>query len=247
MSQSNNNNTTTRPSRWGPTPPTPLSPKHSSPHHSYAKTRDLNRKLTPRIERIRTILSSVQHTLYIRTLLFQLHKLNSFYCPSCSSLSLPGTCGPTCPLLRPNDKIYCGHGIDAAWVRHANEITDMYEDITEDMRVKGDNASGKTVGRWEKIARVLRADTCTWAEKCWDEGWWMVRDVDLTCGMDGEWCFEGRWGRGVGIVEDEAPGIALRSGVADEGDLGQCGVEGKSGIKRKMLEDGDVRKKCKTG
>lgn len=199
-------------SQTGPdTLPTDI-PRHQLPTKSstdkmikqYRKAAS-NPKLTSRVQHLRHLLSDIRITLTNRTFLVNIAESFSLFCLTCTSISKPGGCGPTCPLLRPPEKMHSGHDINQAWIRNANTMRKLYQITVQEMNERGNEVYASTVGRWERAVTVLRRDTRTNAERYCDGEWRMVPPIRAHKGFDIDWEFKGNWWEASMVDEDFEP------------------------------------------
>jgi hypothetical protein len=151
-----------------------------------------------RIARLQPLLDSFEHTHSIRQFLYNLSTKKGFYCESCSLANTPGSCGPTCSLLKPPSKVDYDP-LDNRW--HRNMISDhrLFLRIVDNMTRYALEATEKRVSGWERATEDLRLHSLSDCEVN-EEQYWKERPTK-TEGLDLKWTFEKAW-RGETLKED---------------------------------------------
>lgn len=156
-----------------------------------------------RIMELRHQLGELKTTMEIRTHLVHVQNNSGKYCISCSPEDLPpGTCGLTCPLARPDDRLRMPY-VDAVWATRYEEDLAIYNEIVTDMAARGTAVYPATVGRWERGVQTLKMHAKNNNEL--RPGGRPLPRRPYIPGWREDWNFADAWGRGEpGVLEREA-------------------------------------------
>ncbi|USP73932.1 hypothetical protein yc1106_01206 [Curvularia clavata] len=189
-----------------PSPTTPISPSHitlsatshNAPSASSQTVPSTPSSIPPRIQAVLASLSIIKHSLSARLLIHSLTIHNGRFCLACFRRHRnPGSCGPTCALLRPGGRNNSYRPAEAS-VRAAALRRDYaaYSRIVRDMHAyRGRRVAEVVLKGWEEAVKVLTRESETLTENSDRLGW---EEIEARKKWEhfGGWEFEGAWGKG---------------------------------------------------
>lgn len=159
-----------------------------------------NARLTGRINKIKETLKFIEWKIDIRRQLVALTENNGAYCTTCSRLATASYmyCSITCPLLRGCPDSWLKR--DSAWICFAKRDMQLYDQLRSDVHTCGHEADKRMIIGWEVTCTDLLQRT---------EDSQNRYSIRLTMppirGLNLDWTFHGRWGKGPGIEIELAP------------------------------------------
>jgi hypothetical protein len=192
-----------------------------------------------RMQKIRSTLADIKLSLDARQHITLLHENAGLYCLTCSpSEDVPGTCGPTCPLLCPHSRSsqFRGTADNYHWLRNLSSNRATWRGIGGEMDRLGMSVYASTVSRWERGVEKLRGECEASTEVHENEGWRPIlpsrrrKEVSFKEG----WSFETAWGRGPGMEEEIGPDVVR--GVSVKRKRGVDGANALQGERRKRVK-----------
>jgi hypothetical protein len=195
-------------------PPKPVSKETSPPSAKPLSKPSKPRKPKPspkliaRIKKIHEFLDKFEHDITVRNHLTKIYTRRGAYCLQCPPPCIIGSCGATCPLLRPPRQLY-DFVVDLDWLKSTNADYKLYLSIVTEMESKSDAVYAATVGKWERAVEKLRANAENRAEMRAAYGWTDVPQMKYHVGMKRSWVFEHSWSEGrkvsIGIAPKDGP------------------------------------------
>ncbi|EUC49249.1 hypothetical protein COCMIDRAFT_33307 [Bipolaris oryzae ATCC 44560] len=161
-----------------------------------------DRAMYHRIQDLFHNLLVVKSSLDTRLHLENLIQNSSYYCLTCSPSPsspspTPGSCGPTCPLLRPRSSAgFIPSDSSPSNMSSIQSNFESYYDILKDIYRKGRDVTDAEAAGWEKQAEEMRKWSETPMERWERQGWevWRRREKWKRGGFGREWEGGGVWG-----------------------------------------------------
>jgi hypothetical protein len=139
---------------------------------------------------LNTSLEYIRQWMQVRKFLMRIEEHNGTYCSDCiPSSEAPDTCGPTCPLLRPNpDK---SAFVPSEWYNEATRSKFRFKRL--EMEIARGGAGPNIVGMWEETIMSLNKEMEGEPSK---KRGGVVEIASQVEGLDLKWGFEKAWGKG---------------------------------------------------
>ncbi|KAH7380050.1 hypothetical protein BKA66DRAFT_587256 [Pyrenochaeta sp. MPI-SDFR-AT-0127] len=166
-----------------------------------------NPSIVARINKLRETLADVKLTIDNRNFFLMLDSHDGRYCHSCSTTNQPaGSCGPTCSLLRPENRRF-NLAMTRVWRAHAVAERTIYESLVDEMDCLGYEVNAPTLKRWEKTAGNLVVGDASSSRHNRETKWKQICRSNGQAGFRSSWGLEGSWGKGlfVGSETDVSP------------------------------------------
>ncbi|KAF2819032.1 hypothetical protein CC86DRAFT_255062, partial [Ophiobolus disseminans] len=129
-------------------------------------------RTTSRVSKLIATLADIKHSIDIRTYFVLQNYHGHYFCPHCSPTDLLGSCGPTCPLLRPYHKSSTQpYALTPEWMQCAHLDAQLYKSLVDDVARHGDAVDAERLRQWEKAAEKLRRKGRNMAEQHAENGW----------------------------------------------------------------------------
>ncbi|EMD89327.1 hypothetical protein COCC4DRAFT_138095 [Bipolaris maydis ATCC 48331] len=165
-----------------------------------------DRAMYHRIQTLFHNLLTIKSSLNARLHLHNLIQNSSFYCLTCSpspssTSNIPGTCGPSCALLRPPSStgfIASSSSTAASNLDAIQSDFETYYDILKQIYRRGRDVTDAEAAGWERQVEEMRAWSETPTERWEREGWevWRRRERWVRGFFGREWEGGGRKGDG---------------------------------------------------
>ncbi|KAF2024481.1 hypothetical protein EK21DRAFT_117740 [Setomelanomma holmii] len=189
-----------------PPPPNDKMPKSPAP---------VDPRILTRLRNLEATLASIKHSLSIRSYFLAHNKYSNYFCSHCTVHNhASGTCGPICPLLRPQSRAGA-YPVDYVCRDQWSLDLKMYQTLVNEIRTQDSTVGTWTDGleklrTWEKAAEIVVKSIRNHSEKHEAMGWACAPKCNAgTAGLKRGWEIKRIWSKdleleeGVGLAEED--------------------------------------------